>query len=101
MSAKVSRSSSGSVPWPGGASAAPVRGAVLAWANLACLTLLLLAAGCRLDMHVQPRYNPYDPSGFFSDGRSARQPVAGTVPRSANIAELADSAGGANAGAFP
>jgi mono/diheme cytochrome c family protein len=38
-------------------------------------------AGCRLDMHLQPRYNPYDPSDFFSDGRSARQPVAGTVAR--------------------
>jgi len=37
--------------------------------------------GCRLDMHLQPRYNPYDPSDFFSDGRSARQPVAGTVAR--------------------
>jgi mono/diheme cytochrome c family protein len=32
-------------------------------------------------MHVQPRYNPYDPSDFFSDGQSARQPIAGTVPR--------------------
>jgi mono/diheme cytochrome c family protein len=108
MSAKMSRTSSGSVPWSGGASAAPVRGAVFARANLACLTLLLLAAGCRLDMHVQPRYNPYDASDFFSDGRSARQPVAGTVPRGANIAELADSdatkagdTGSANASAFP
>jgi mono/diheme cytochrome c family protein len=33
-------------------------------------------------MHVQPRYNPYDPSNFFSDGRSERQPVEGTVARS-------------------
>ena len=32
-------------------------------------------------MHVQPRYNPYDPTDFFGDGQSARQPVAGTVPR--------------------
>lgn len=32
-------------------------------------------------MHVQPRYNPYDPSDFFADGLSARLPVAGTVPR--------------------
>jgi hypothetical protein len=78
------------------------------------VTLLLLAAGCRLDMHVQPRYNPYDASDFFSDGRSARQPVAGTVPRSANITELAESdarkvggadtpdrPGGTNVSAFP
>ena len=32
-------------------------------------------------MHVQPRYNPYDPTDFFGDGQSARLPVAGTVPR--------------------
>src|ERR1700730_18791303 len=37
-------------------------------------------------MHVQPRYNPYDPSSFFVDGRSARQPVPGTVPRDAVLA---------------
>ena len=43
--------------------------------------LLLFCAGCRQDMHVQPRYNPYDPTDFFSDGQSARTPVAGTVPR--------------------
>jgi hypothetical protein len=49
-----------------------------------------LFSGCRLDMHVQPRYNPYDPSSFFADGRSARQPVPGTIPRGA---VLADDAG--------
>jgi mono/diheme cytochrome c family protein len=32
-------------------------------------------------MHVQPRYNPYDPTDFFGDGQSARQPVEGTFPR--------------------
>jgi mono/diheme cytochrome c family protein len=32
-------------------------------------------------MHVQPRYNPYDPTDFFGDGQSARLPVAGTFPR--------------------
>jgi mono/diheme cytochrome c family protein len=32
-------------------------------------------------MHVQPRYNPYDPTDFFEDGQSARLPVEGTVPR--------------------
>ncbi len=50
----------------------------------ACFAAVLAAGalgGCRLDMHLQPRYNPYDPSDFFSDGRSARQPVAGTVAR--------------------
>lgn len=48
---------------------------------LAAVALLLACAGCRLDMHVQPRYNPYDPSDFFGDGQSARLPVEGTVPR--------------------
>ncbi len=38
-------------------------------------------AGCRRDMQVQPRYNPYDASAFFDDGRSARQPVPGTIAR--------------------
>ena len=51
----------------------------------AVLTALLLAAalglGCREDMHVQPKYEPLDPSTFFADGRSARQPVPGTVAR--------------------
>lgn len=41
----------------------------------------MLVAGCRLDMHVQPKYKPYAPSQFFDDGRSERQPVAGTVAR--------------------
>jgi len=48
---------------------------------LPAVALLLACAGCRLDMHVQPRYNPYDPTDFFGDGQSARQPVPGTVPR--------------------
>ncbi len=49
------------------------------------LALLLLAiistAGCRLDMHVQPRYNPLAKSDFFSDQRAARPLVEGTVAR--------------------
>lgn len=36
-------------------------------------------AGCRMDMHLQPKYKPLDPSKFFDDGRSARPLVAGTV----------------------
>jgi Cytochrome C oxidase, cbb3-type, subunit III len=35
--------------------------------------------GCRLDMHVQPKYDPEVPSQFFSNGSSAREPVEGTV----------------------
>jgi mono/diheme cytochrome c family protein len=32
-------------------------------------------------MSAQPSYGPLRPSEFFADGRSARQPVAGTVAR--------------------
>jgi mono/diheme cytochrome c family protein len=47
--------------------------------------LLLIPAAvalisCRLDMHLQPKYNPEVASDFFSDGSSARLPVEGTVP---------------------
>jgi len=38
-------------------------------------------AGCRLDMHVQPRMNPLAKSDFFADQRSARPLVLGTVAR--------------------
>jgi hypothetical protein len=38
-------------------------------------------AGCRLDMHVQPRQNPLSRSDFFADQRSERPPVEGTVAR--------------------
>ena len=43
---------------------------------------VLLLSGCRLDMHVQPKYLPYEPSEFFADGRSERPPVPGTIARS-------------------
>jgi len=43
--------------------------------------LLLLLTGCRLDMHLQPKYLPYQATSFFPDGRSERQPVPGTVAR--------------------
>ena len=47
-----------------------------------CLLLTaLLTAGCRQDMQDQPKMKPYRETTFFSDRLSARQPVAGTVPR--------------------
>jgi len=50
--------------------------------SVACMSVLaLLLAGCRLDMHLQPKYLPYEPTDFFADGRSERQPVPGTVAR--------------------
>jgi len=51
--------------------------AALRWACLAFCGLFLFA--CRLDMHVQPKYKPLDPSNFFGDGRSVRPEVPGTV----------------------
>lgn len=45
------------------------------------LVLIVVTAGCRLDMHIQPYYRPFAKSDFFADNRSARMPVAGTVAR--------------------
>jgi mono/diheme cytochrome c family protein len=42
---------------------------------------LLITAGCRQDMHDQPRFKPLAQSDFFADLRSARTPVDGTVAR--------------------
>jgi mono/diheme cytochrome c family protein len=48
----------------------------------AWLVLLgLIAAGCRQDMHDQPKYIPYRPATFFADQRSERTPLEGTIPR--------------------
>ncbi len=43
--------------------------------------LVLLAAGCRQDMHDQPKYKPLRESDFFADKRASRPLVAGTVAR--------------------
>ena len=45
------------------------------------LATIVLLNGCRLDMHVQPRQNPLSRSDFFTDQRSERPPVEGTVAR--------------------
>ena len=45
------------------------------------LALAFATAGCRQDMHDQPKFIPLRPSTFFDDGRSARPLVEGTVPR--------------------
>ena len=49
----------------------------------AVVVLFVIAslAGCRLDMHIQPKYLPYTPTDFFHDGRSERPVVQGTVAR--------------------
>src|SRR6266478_2046162 len=47
----------------------------------AVLSLIFITTACRIDMHIQPYYRPLAKSNFFADGRSARNPVDGTVAR--------------------
>ncbi len=49
--------------------------------GLCVLGVSLAGAGCRQDMHDQPKYIPLRQSSFFGDERSARPLVAGTVAR--------------------
>jgi len=50
--------------------------------GIGCLGAIgMLLTGCRLDMHVQPKYLPYEPTTFFDDGRSERPVVPGTIAR--------------------
>jgi mono/diheme cytochrome c family protein len=51
---------------------------LLAFCLLPCA---LLFSGCRQDMQDQPRYESYEKSTFYADGRASRQPVEGTVAR--------------------
>ena len=47
--------------------------------SLALLCVAASLVACRQDMHNQPRYKPLAPSSLFTDGRSARPLVEGTV----------------------
>ncbi len=50
--------------------------------TLALLALTtLVAAGCRQDMHDAPRYEAFEASASFPDGRASRTAPAGTVAR--------------------
>ncbi len=40
----------------------------------------LVAAGCRQDMHDQPKLQAFEASDFFADGKASRPIPAGTVP---------------------
>ena len=58
------------------------RGRLVRWTRWAALAALAVTLpGCRLDMHVQPKYLPLAPTDFFGDGRSERPVVEGTVAR--------------------
>ena len=46
------------------------------------LALLLLTAGCDLDMRDQPRYEAFEESTFFEDGAAMRPQVPNTIARS-------------------
>jgi mono/diheme cytochrome c family protein len=48
---------------------------------LTAAALLVVAPACRQDMHDQPKYIPLREASFFSDNRSARPIVPGTVAR--------------------
>lgn len=50
---------------------------------LSAVFCLLTVAGCRQDMHNQPKYRPLRPSTLFADKSSARPQVEGTVARGA------------------
>ncbi len=67
-------------------------------ARTAALTAMLLAAlletaGCRQDMHDQPKYEPLEYSSFFDDGRASRPIPAGTVARGQLLADSHYAAG--------
>lgn len=46
-----------------------------------CLAAAFAVAGCRQDMHDQPKYKAQAQSDFFADQRAGRPLVAGTVAR--------------------
>ncbi len=45
------------------------------------LLAVVVAAGCRQDMHDAPRYEAFEASATAGDNRASRIPPAGTVPR--------------------
>lgn len=58
-----------------------LKGAIRHQPSAICLFALLLLAGCRQDMHDQPKYKPLKSSPFFDDGRASRPLVPDTVAR--------------------
>lgn len=59
------------------------------WIAIAVLAMATVLAGCERtfrDMYDQPRYKPLAASPVWSDGRSSRPPVAGTIAYSEGTA---------------
>ena len=52
----------------------------MAWLLLAA-AVFAVVPGCRQDMHNQPKFIPLRSSEFYSDRRSARYPMPGTISR--------------------
>jgi len=48
---------------------------------MGAMAAMLVLAGCRQDMHNQPKFVPQRGTTFFADGRSARPQVENTVAR--------------------
>ena len=53
--------------------------------RIAVVSLLVVTAGCRQDMHDQPKYQPLERSAFFVDGRASRPLLAGTIALAAVV----------------
>ena len=47
----------------------------------AAFSVAICGAGCRQDMHDQPKYQALEQSAFFPDEQASRLPVANTVAR--------------------
>src|SRR5262245_27305932 len=79
----------GSVSWPrsaGRENLTGLRETLRVKFSRTSLTIALLfaagaLAGCRQDMHDAPRYEAFEASSFFADGRASRSAPAGTVAR--------------------
>jgi len=57
------------------------RAAVRPWLAVTLVGAALVFAGCRQDMHDQPKIKPLGENDFFADGSGARPLPAGTVAR--------------------
>ncbi len=55
--------------------------------GLSAMASVLVLAGCRQDMHNQPKFYPQRGTTLFADGRSARPQVIDTVARSQSDAD--------------
>lgn len=59
----------------------PVAAGLQSGRIVAVVALALVFTGCRQDMHDAPRYEAYEASATFADGRASRSAPIGTVAR--------------------